>query len=254
MKAKKVKKIAALVLLASLWGNCAYGVNYQVKSGDSLYKLAQKYSLSTTALKEANNLTKDTIYPGQYLYIPDNVQNVSQNHLVVQGDSLSKLAQKYNVTASRLKEANNLSGDTIYIGQVLIIPNREKNISSRAQYLTVSPSELDLMARIVYGESRGEPFEGQTAVASVILNRVFSDEFPQTIEGVVYQNLAFTAVADGQYKLTPDAQAYQAVRQALKGYDPTFGALYYWNPATATSRWVWSKEVTLKIGRHVFAR
>ena len=137
---------------------------------------------------------------------------------------------------------------------MLLLPTAKKNISSRAQYLSVNAEDIELMARVVYGESRGEPFEGQIAVAAVILNRVFANDFPSTVSGVIYQDLAFTAVADGQYKLTPDAQAYQAVRQALNGYDPTYGALYYWNPSTATSRWVWSREVTLKIGRHVFAR
>lgn len=253
MKAKKTKKIAALVLAASLWGNCAYGVNYQVKDGDSLYKLANKYSVSVSVIKEANNLSSNTIYQGQYLYIPTDTKSISQSYTVAKGDSLSKIAEKYGISLNRLKEANNLSSETIYIGQVIIIPAKEKNISSRAQYLTLSQSEIDLMARVVYGESRGEPFEGQVAVAAVILNRIFSDEFPSTIEKVIYQDLAFTAVTDGQYKLTPDAQAYQAVRRALSGYDPTYGATYYWNPQTATSRWVWSREVTLKIGRHVFA-
>ena len=232
----------------------AYAVNYQVQAGDSLYKLASKYDITLSELKSANNLTADTIYPGQYLYIPEDDHIVSRTYTVARGDSLSKIAAKYDLTVSRLKEANNLTSDTVYIGQVLLLPTAKKNISSRAQYLSVNAEDIELMARVVYGESRGEPFEGQIAVAAVILNRVFANDFPSTVSGVIYQDLAFTAVADGQYKLTPDAQAYQAVRQALNGYDPTYGALYYWNPSTATSRWVWSREVTLKIGRHVFAR
>lgn len=251
---KATKKIAVMVLAASLWTNPAYALNYQVKAGDSIYKLANKYNITTNELKNANNLTTDTIYTGQYLYIPERDHNSTQSYTVLKGDTLAKIAKKYNLTVNRLKEANNLATDTIYIGQVLLIPVAQKNISSRAQYLTVSQEELELMARVVYGESRGEPFEGQIAVAAVILNRVFSDEFPETIKKVIYQDLAFTAVADGQYKLTPNLQAYQAVRQALNGYDPTYGATYYWNPSTATSSWVWSREVTLKIGRHVFAR
>ncbi len=251
---KAGKKIAAFVLAASLWTNSAYAVNYQVQAGDSLYKLASKYDITLSELKSANNLTADTIYPGQYLYIPEDDHIVSRTYTVARGDSLSKIAAKYDLTVSRLKEANNLTSDTVYIGQVLLLPTAKKNISSRAQYLSVNAEDIELMARVVYGESRGEPFEGQIAVAAVILNRVFANDFPSTVSGVIYQDLAFTAVADGQYKLTPDAQAYQAVRQALNGYDPTYGALYYWNPSTATSRWVWSREVTLKIGRHVFAR
>lgn len=251
---KAAKKIATLVLAASLWSNVAYGINYEVQSGDSLYKLATKYGLTINELKEANNLTKNIIYQGQYLYIPNGNHQNGRNYTVISGDTLTKIAKKFATTVTRLQTANNLTNDTIYSGQTLFIPVDSQNITSRADYLTINQEQIDLMARVVYGESRGEPFEGQVAVAAVILNRVFSNEFPQTIEEVIYQDLAFTAVADGQYNLTPNAQAYQAVRQALSGYDPTYGATYYWNPATATSRWVWSREVTLKIGQHVFAR
>lgn len=251
---KAAKKIAILVLVASLWSNVAYGINYEVKNGDSLYKLADKYNLTIAELKEANNLTENIIYQGQYLYIPSSNHQNGQNYTVASGDTLTKIAQKFATTVARLKVANNLTNDTIYTGQILFVPSDSQNMTSRADYLTINQAQIDLMARVVYGESRGEPFEGQIAVAAVILNRVFSSEFPQTIEEVIYQDLAFTAVADGQYNLTPNAQAYQAVRQAIAGYDPTYGATYYWNPATATSRWVWSREVTLKIGQHVFAR
>ena len=117
----------------------------------------------------------------------------------------------------------------------------------------VSDSDLNLLARCVYGESRGEPYNGQVAVAAVVLNRVRSSKFPNTIYGVIYQKNAFTAVNDGQINLKPNQTAYDAARAALNGWDPTGGCLYYYNPATATSSWIWSLTVHIKIGRHNFA-
>lgn len=109
-----------------------------------------------------------------------------------------------------------------------------------------------LLARTIHGEARGEPYVGKVAVAAVVLNRVKSSSFPNTAAGVVYQPLAFTAVADGQINLTPNKDSIKAARDALNGWDPTYGCLYYWNPATATSKWIWSRKVMLKIGKHWF--
>jgi len=114
-------------------------------------------------------------------------------------------------------------------------------------------SDLELLARCVFGEARGEPYVGKVAVAAVVLNRVRSPSFPSTIAGVLYQNGAFTAVSDGQFYLSPDADAYRAARDALNGWDPTYGCLYYYNPGTAVSPWIYSREVRLRIGKHVFA-
>lgn len=119
---------------------------------------------------------------------------------------------------------------------------------------STSNADLNLLARCVYGEARGEPYTGQVAVAAVVLNRVRSSKFPNSISGVIYQSGAFTAVADGQINLSPNTSAYNAARDALNGWDPTNGCLYYYNPATATSKWIWSLKVELKIGRHNFAR
>ena len=109
-----------------------------------------------------------------------------------------------------------------------------------------------LLARTIHGEARGEPYIGKVAIAAVVLNRVKSPSFPNSAAGVVYQPLAFTAVADGQINLTPNKDAINAARDAINGWDPTNGCLYYWNPVTATSKWIWSRTVTLKIGKHWF--
>ncbi|WP_255314213.1 spore cortex-lytic enzyme [Bacillus sp. FJAT-26390] len=119
--------------------------------------------------------------------------------------------------------------------------------------VSVNKSELDMLARIIYAEARGESYKGQVAVGAVVMNRMASSSFPNSIKGVIEQPRAFTAVDDGQYSLTPDKTAYQAAQEAVKGYDPTNGALYYFNPETATSDWIWSRKQTIKIGRHIFA-
>lgn len=130
--------------------------------------------------------------------------------------------------------------------------------STTADYLGInlggqSSNDLYLLAKCVYAEARGEPYVGKVAVAAVILNRVASPSFPNTIYGVVYQPWAFTAVYDGQITLEPDEVCYQAARDALNGWDPTYGSLYYYNPATATSKWIYSRPVSTQIGSHVFA-
>jgi N-acetylmuramoyl-L-alanine amidase len=117
-----------------------------------------------------------------------------------------------------------------------------------------SSGDLNLIARAVYGEARGEPYTGQVAVAAVILNRVRDSRFPKTVAGVVYQAGAFDVVADGQINLTPNDTAYKAVRDAVNGWDPTYGCLYYYNPRTATNKWIRSLPISTTIGSHVFCR
>ena len=114
-------------------------------------------------------------------------------------------------------------------------------------------SEVELLARLIHGEARGEPYVGMVAVGAVVLNRVKSSRFPNTMAGVIYQSGAFDAVSDGQINLAPSEQSRRAARDAMNGWDPTGGCLYYYNPATATSSWIWSREVRLTIGDHSFA-
>jgi N-acetylmuramoyl-L-alanine amidase len=117
-----------------------------------------------------------------------------------------------------------------------------------------SQNDIQLMANAVYGESRGEPYTGQVAVAAVILNRVNSSTFPNTVSGVIFEPGAFTAVADGQIWLTPNENAKKAVVDAINGWDPTGEALYYFNPDTATSSWIWGRPQIKRIGKHIFCK
>lgn len=114
--------------------------------------------------------------------------------------------------------------------------------------------DLYLLARLVHGEARGEPYLGQVAVAAVVLNRTSDTRFPKTIAGVIYQPGAFDAVDDGQINLDPDQSSINAARDALNGWDPTYGCVYYYNPATATSKWIWSRPIIVTIGNHNFAK
>lgn len=126
--------------------------------------------------------------------------------------------------------------------------------SSSSSSSNVSSSNLNLLSRVVYGEARGESYTGQVAVAAVVLNRVKSSSFPNTISGVVYQSGAFDCVSDGQINLTPNETAKKAAQDALNGWDPSYGALYYFNPATATNKWIWSRPMTVTIGKHRFCK
>lgn len=115
-------------------------------------------------------------------------------------------------------------------------------------------NDLNLLSRLVYGEARGESYTGQVAVAAVVLNRVKSSSFPNSISGVIYQRGAFDVVSDGQINLTPNSTARKAAQDALNGWDPSYGAIYYFNPATATNKWIWSRPMTVTIGKHRFCK
>lgn len=117
-----------------------------------------------------------------------------------------------------------------------------------------SDADINLLARLIYGEARGESYVGQVAVGAVVMNRIRSSSFPNTMSGVIYQRYAFTAVDDGQINLTPNATAKRAAKDAMNGWDPSHGAIYYYNPATATSAWIFTRQTTVTIGRHVFAK
>ncbi len=125
--------------------------------------------------------------------------------------------------------------------------------SSSSSNSSYSSQDVYLLAKCIHAEARGEPYMGQVAVGAVVLNRVKSSRFPNTISGVIYQPYAFTAVIDGQMNLEPNETAYNAARDAMNGWDPTNGCIYYYNPATATSSWIWSRKVMIAIGKHNFA-
>lgn len=138
----------------------------------------------------------------------------------------------------------------------IIVENNPKKTDITYAKTSNSTSDIQLMARAINGEARGEPYEGQVAVGAVILNRVKDSRFPNTIAGVIYQSGAFTAVADGQINqpIKEDSTVYKAARDAMNGWDPTGGCVYYFNPVTATNKWIWSRPLVKTIGKHRFCK
>ena len=152
----------------------------------------------------------------------------------------------------RFQQKNGLAVDGIAGINTLKAMGITTSLSSSSS--TNNSSNVNLLARAIYGEARGEPYTGQVAVGAVIMNRVRSGKFPNTIAGVIYQSGAFDAVSDGQINLQPDATAKKAAQDALNGWDPSYGAIYYFNPSTATNKWIWSRPMTVTIGKHRFCK
>ncbi len=163
------------------------------------------------------------------------------------------------IFGSRTREAvkyfqrkNGLKVDGI-VGKKTLAALGISSTSSSGSQSNYSDADVNLLARLIYGEARGESYVGQVAVGAVVMNRIKSASFPNTMAGVIYQKYAFTAVDDGQINLTPNATAKKAAQDAMNGWDPTYGALYYYNPKTATSAWIFTRKTTVTIDNHVFA-
>lgn len=159
---------------------------------------------------------------------------------------------KTQAAVKRFQQKNGLVADGI-VGSRTAAALGMTLTSSSSSNSSYSSQDVYLLAKCIHAEARGEPYMGQVAVGAVVLNRVKSSSFPNTISGVIYQPYAFTAVIDGQMNLEPNETAYNAARDAMNGWDPTNGCIYYYNPATATSSWIWSRKVMITIGKHNFA-
>ncbi len=174
-------------------------------------------------------------------------------YTVKSGDTLYDIAKQFRISVGGISAANRLRGDLIVPNQVLVIPEHVLKYSRG----DICEDELMLLARIIHAEARGECFTGQVAVGAVILNRLASPDFPSDIREVIFQRTGdvfqFSPVGDGSIRLSPDERALKAARQALRGDDPTQGALYFYNPETADDQWIRTLPVMTRIGNHVFA-
>ncbi|WP_416149797.1 LysM peptidoglycan-binding domain-containing protein [Salipaludibacillus sp. HK11] len=230
--------------------------SYEVRSGDSLWTISQKYGVTIEGLKRQNNLSHNEIRPGQALIIPN--KGVS-HHTVQRGETLWIIANHHAVTVSQLRNWNGISGSLIYPGQTLTISesNQVNNVGEVNGY---SEAEGEVLARLVEAEAKSESYEGKVAVASVVLNRVNHNGFPSSIFHVIYETYdsgsiyAFEPVQNGTIRGYASSDSIQAVEEAMKGYDPTNGAIYFFNPDTATSEWVNNLTISQRIGNHVFAK
>lgn len=170
-----------------------------------------------------------------------------------QAGSKTKL-KLYEATKDYKPTAADLGKETADKQEVSKKPANKNSNLTPSNHLGLSANDIRIMANAVFGESRGEPYEGQVAVAAVILNRVKSPSFPNTASGVIFQPGAFTAVADGQIWLEPNEKAKRAVQDAINGWDPSGGCEYYFNPETATSKWIWTRPQVKTIGKHIFCK
>lgn len=250
LTAKVVISIMILSVLLVGVGSMVEAATYNVQPGDSLWTIARKFKTTVNNLKQLNNNWSNRIYVGQKLQVP----GVSGwTYTVKSGDSLWSIAKRVGVSVNAIKQVNGLYTSKIRIGQRLTIPSGGSTTAGSTPKL--SNSEIDLLARVIYAEARGESYTGQVAVGAVLLNRVQDSRFPKTLNGVVFQKNAFETVSNGQIWKQPNNTAYKAARAALNGQDPTGGALYFYNPAKITNpkSWIWTRRVTLKIGNHNFA-
>ena len=149
---------------------------------------------------------------------------------------------------------NGLTVDGIAGDKTLSALGIRSSSNSSSSSSNSNSNNVTLLSKLIYGEARGEPYTGQVAVGAVVMNRVKSNLFPNTIAGVIYQSGAFDAVSDGQINKTPDSTARKAAQDAINGWDPSYGAIYYFNPSTATNKWIWSRPLTIVIGKHRFCK
>lgn len=246
---------AALALLLFLSGPAAAQGLYTVQKGDSLWAIARRHRTTVAALKAANGLETNLIHPGQKLLLPTEQTGAGapvgsdssggRVYIARRGDTLWAIARRHGTTVDALKNYNRLTGHLIYPGQPLRLPPPAPSCGDEDFYW---------LARVISAEAKGEPLLGQVAVGAVVLNRVKSELFPDTIKEVIFQPGQFSVVTDGSIYRPPVPSAYTAARLALRGYDPTHGSLYFYNPhVVSRGNWIRSRVVIKAIGRHFFA-
>ncbi len=232
---KKAIKISLIALMVLCMGLCI-GLTTSPSNHQPAYAAVYQQGSSGSTVKTIQRKLKNW---GYYNGAVDGIFGAQ-----------TKKAVKY------FQSKNGLTADGIVGNRTLKalgMSTSSSSSNSNSSSSTYSDADINLLARLIYGEARGESYVGQVAVGAVVMNRIKSASFPNTMSGVIYQRYAFTAVDDGQINLTPNATARKAAQDAMNGWDPTYGALYYYNPATATSAWIFSRQTTVTIGRHVFA-
>lgn len=244
MKKKLITLITGTTLAIMLTISTAFAADYTVVKNDSLYSISKMFASTVTTLMKDNNLNSSYIYPGQVLEV------AADTHTVRSGDSLFTIAKQYQIPFSFLLQVNSQLGDIIYPGQQVLLPARFSVVPYTAE-------ELDLLGRLISAEAKGESFETMVAVGAVVINRVQSNQWPNTISSVInhiaggyYQ---FTPVKNGQIHNPATKEAQQAALSALSGRDPSNGAMFFYDNSS-TNQWLRSKPVTARIGAMIFAQ
>ncbi len=248
--------VAMVMMLVSSGLAHASVIDHMVRSGESLWLLSMRHRTTVTSIQQLNRLPGTMIYPDQALRIPAD----SRVHVVSRGETVSEIAQWYRADVGAIKSASAASS-LIRPGQRLVVPmTTSPEAGTQGAAVTASASvsfsdgDIDLLARLVQSEAGGEPYAGKVAVAAVVLNRIRSDSFPNTIRGVVYQPRQFSPVDNGMIYRPANAESFRAVREAMSGSDPSLGALYFFAPAKTSNAFVWSRPVILDIANHRFTR
>ncbi|MGB9802588.1 LysM peptidoglycan-binding domain-containing protein [Desulfofundulus sp.] len=254
--------LVALASLVLLPAGVAAAATHTVSPGESLYLISRSYGITVDDLRQANGIYTDLIYPGQKLYIPDgNSTGGSSTYVVRPGDTLYLIGLRYGVSFQSIKSANGLRSDVIYPGQKLTIPagnNRGTSPApvSRGGPVNYSRSDFDLLARLITAEADSESYITKVAVGAVVLNRVKSGIFPNSIPGVIYQvdetgSYQFEPVLNGWINRPASEEARRAALDALNGVDPTNGALYFFESWVPNS-WLQSRPVSTVLGSFTF--
>lgn len=273
LKSVRVVLAASLLSLVLCQANVS-AATYKVAANDSLYKISKLFKTTVSTIKKTNNLKSDTIQKGQKLTISAKIYTVKQ------GDTLNNIAKANKISLSNLRKANNKYNDTLKIGQKLILPGikatakttaaakttavakttatsaKVEAVSSKA-VIKYTQKEKDLLARLITAEATGQPYKAMVAIGGVVVNRVQSKEWPDTITAVIndvpggyYQ---FTPVKNGYIKKPASDIAIKAAGEALLGADPSKGAMFYFDDSS-TNEWLWSKPQTAKFGNMVFVK
>ena len=226
-KMKRNRKIMIILILVSLFLSTGFYVFFQSNEVIAL----SKYGSTGNEVRQIQTKLK------QWGYYSGNVDGVYGSQTLA--------AVKY------FQRKNGLTVDGVAGTKTLAAMGISSSTSSSSSN---NSSNLNLLAHLIYAEARGEPYTGQVAIGGVVLNRVKSSQFPNTIAGVIYQSGAFTPVQNGQINLEPDSTARKAAQDALNGWDPSYGSIYYFNPETATNKWIWSRPLVVVIGKHRFCK
>lgn len=241
----------------------AQAATHTVSPGENLYAISRNYGISLNSLMEANGISDPMIYPGQQLYIPDSATNGGTSYAVQPGDSLYLIGQRYGVSYQEIMSANGLSSPDIYPGMSLYIPTASGTATSqpapqvsRGGYFQRPASDnVDLLARLITAEADAEPYEGKVAVGAVVLNRVASAGFPKSIPDVIYEygdgTYQFEPVMNGWINRPASADSIKAAKDALNGWDPTNGAVYFF-ANYVKSPWLCSRPLSRIIGNVTF--
>ncbi len=259
---KKLKRFVALATCAILvlFAHTALAATYKVVSKDSLYTISQLFNTTTDNLVASNSLKTVEIRPGQKLVVP------AKKYKAKKGDTLSKIAKKFHVSATAIKQANHLTSSKIVKGKTLIIPaaSAPKAVakstpvsSSSKAVIHYTSAEVDLLARLITAEAGGESYNAMVGVGGVVVNRVQSNEWPNSISGVINQvsggYYQFTPVKNGWIKKPATDQAKKAAKAVIKGSDTSRGAMFYFDDSS-TNQWLWSKPITAQIDHMVFVK